>query len=202
MKKQKRQIPIYQRYQVFHIFLCLEKKKVKQKKGRACLHGPSAFCPALPLILFREGERVLFFGGFFVINLQNYVPLVLLLYEFVAEGVRTTVGKIWDFGARPLTGIIYEPSRYSKTSIINKYWYHVLNTTPVLLIILLEPQSCCGDKPHKFQVLWPQNGTAVLKARNKQMLRLPSLLATNIRTAVRTSLTPLELHSRFGGKPS
>ena len=27
----------------------------------------------------------------------------------------------------------------------------------------LEPQSRCGDKPLKFQVVWPQNGTAVLK---------------------------------------
>ena len=27
----------------------------------------------------------------------------------------------------------------------------------------LEPQSRCGDKPFKFQVLRPQNGTAVLK---------------------------------------
>ena len=30
-------------------------------------------------------------------------------------------------------------------------------------LTLLEPQSRCGDKPLKFQVICPQNGTAVLK---------------------------------------
>ena len=33
----------------------------------------------------------------------------------------------------------------------------------VVFLTLLEPQSRFGDKPVKFQVVCPQNGTAVLK---------------------------------------
>ena len=32
-----------------------------------------------------------------------------------------------------------------------------------VLFTVLEPRSRCGDKPLKFQVIRPQNGTAVLK---------------------------------------
>ena len=32
-----------------------------------------------------------------------------------------------------------------------------------MALTLLEPQSCFGDKPLNFQVVCPQNGTAVLK---------------------------------------
>ena len=41
-------------------------------------------------------------------------------------------------------------------------------------LTLLEPQSRFGDKPRKFQVVCPQNGTAVLKG---------SYVRTYVRTA-------------------
>ena len=42
---------------------------------------------------------------------------------------------------------------------------HAVKGDPALLMLLtlLEPQSRFGDKPIKFQVVCPQNGTAVLE---------------------------------------
>ena len=45
----------------------------------------------------------------------------------------------------------------------------LFNITPSLT--LLEPQSRFGDKPLKFQVVCPQNGTAVLEGLIRQAIR-------------------------------
>ena len=41
-------------------------------------------------------------------------------------------------------------------------------TSDVRVLTLVEPQSHFGDKPVKFQVVCPQNGTAVLKGLSAQ----------------------------------
>ena len=76
---------------------------------------------------------------------------------------------------------VYEPKTSSSLKTIPN------NPNPTLnqpWLTLLEPQSRCGDKPVKFQVLHPQNGTAVLKA-----LRVQHAAVTSSAIAQRTPTT-------------
>ena len=56
------------------------------------------------------------------------------------------------------------------------------------MICLLEPQYHFGDKLLKFQVVWPHNGTAVLKGLISILVRVfvlvPGTAAVEIQTAV------------------
>ena len=54
-------------------------------------------------------------------------------------------------------------------------------TAELCFLTLLEPQSRFGDKPVKFQVVCPQNGTEVLKG----------LTVTKVFFIVRANLSPL-----------
>ena len=47
------------------------------------------------------------------------------------------------------------------------------------ILTLLEPQFRFGDKPLKFQVVYPQNGTAVLKGLTRTVLQFFSVFSGN-----------------------
>ena len=63
-------------------------------------------------------------------------------------------------------------------------------------LTLLQPQSRFGDKPLKFQVVCPQNGTAVLKGLTPQFSRSQFWV-----TEVCCYLKPLRLQPSFEDKP-
>ena len=73
-------------------------------------------------------------------------------------------------------------------------------------LTLLEPQSRCGDKPLKFQVVCPQNGTAVLKGLIGPMehtKKLPGIyfpiLTDNVRSYLLWSPVIVQVGALFVG---
>ena len=71
--------------------------------------------------------------------------------------------KTWEIDVR--WGMIYETPHTHETGS-NQYQGQQRGArfdSSARYVILLEPQSRFGDKPVKFQVVRPQNGTAVLR---------------------------------------